>query len=355
MLGERIKRARIAAGLSQREAAKRAGLSAMAISKFERGLAAPTSKTLLRLARALDTRTEFFLRPDTVTVGKLEFRKRSSLRKKQLARIRADVLDQVERFLELLSIFPNDPVPAFEVPGTVPDVVASLEDVEEAALAVRDAWLLGRNAIPCMADTIEKHGIIVLTTDVDESRKFDGLATKANGYPVIVVGASWPGDRQRFTMAHELGHLVLEDRLGKGIEEEAACDRFAGAFLAPRDAVLMELGSRRNRIEPRELYQLKHEYGLSMQAWVHRARDVGVITPRVAKILFRTFSHRGWRKQEPGEPYPSERPHMFEQLVMNALAEDMISLSKAAELMSLPLGEFRDRLGIESPNAAAHQ
>jgi len=77
MLAERIKRARLAVGLSQRAAAERAGLSAMAISKFERGLTTPTSKTLVRLARALDTRLEFFFRPETITIRNLQFRKRS--------------------------------------------------------------------------------------------------------------------------------------------------------------------------------------------------------------------------------------------------------------------------------------
>ena len=354
MISKRIKQARTAAGLSQREAAKGAGLSAMAISKFERGETTPTSKTLIRLARALNTRTEFFFRPETVALSKLEYRKRSSLRKKQLARIEADVLDQVERFIELLNLFPNQPVTEFVAPANVPDVY-SMDGVEEVAGVVRDAWHLGRNGIPNLADTLEEHGIFVLTTAVDQSSQFDGLAAKVNGYPLVVVGDDWPGDRQRFTMAHELGHLVLAGRLGDGIDAEAACDRFAGAFLAPRDAVTMELGAHRSRIEPRELYQLKHEYGLSMLAWVFRARDVEVITSGVAGILMRMFSSRGWRKKEPGEPYPSEKPHLFEQLVMRALAEEMISTSKAAELMSLSLGEFRARLCIESPHAAAHQ
>lgn len=355
MIGNRIKRARIAAGLSQRETAKRAELSAMAISKFERDEVTPASKTLIRLAQVLDTRLEFFFRPDTVALGKLEYRKRSSLQKKQLARIEADVLDQVERFLELLSLFPNPPVHAFEVPVKVPGIVNSLDDIEDVALVVRDAWGLGRNGIPSMVDTLEEHGIFVLTTAVDESSRFDGLAAKVNGYHIVVVGADWPGDRQRFTLSHELGHLVLGGRLRDGIKEEAACDRFAGAFLTPRDAVTMELGSHRSRIEPRELYQLKHEYGLSMLAWVFRARDVGVITRRVAEILMRVFSARGWRKKEPGEPYPSEKHHLFEQLIMHALAEEMISMSKAAELMSLSLSQLREQLIIESPHVAAHQ
>lgn len=355
MIGERIKRARVAAGLSQREVGERAALSAMAVSKFERGLAKPTSKTLIRLARALGTRTEFFLRPMTVELQQPEYRKRASLSKKRLARVEADVLDQVERFLELLSLFPARPVASFEVPATVPKPVTSYAQVEEAALAVREAWHLGHNAIPQLADTLEERGLLVLTTDADDSAKFDGLAATVGELPVVVVGADWPGDRQRFTMAHELGHLVLDGRLPDDLDEEKACNHFAGAFLVPTPTVRHELGARRQRLEPRELYALKHEYGVSMMAWVFRAADAGVIGDVTKKKLFRFFSAKGWRKREPGEPVGSEVPKLFERLVLRALAEEMLSTSKAAELMGMPIAAFRHRLRFEGPRGAAHQ
>jgi Zn-dependent peptidase ImmA (M78 family)/transcriptional regulator with XRE-family HTH domain len=355
MIGERIKRARIARGLSQREVAKRAQLSAMAISKFERGEATPTSTTLIRLARALETPAEFFFRPQSVRLGKVEYRKRGSLGKKQLARIEADVVDQVERFLELLALFPTPPVRPFELPAALPASIDTMDDIEAVAFAVREAWQLGQHGIPVLADKLEEHGVIVFVTDVEDGGKFDGLAAKVSNYPVIVVGADWPGDRQRFTLAHELGHLLFAGRLADTLRGEAACNRFAGAFLVPGPTITAELGSHRNHIELRELYQLKHEYGLSMLALVYRARDVGIITSGVADVLFRTFSSRGWRKHEPDQPCPTETPHLFERLVMHALAEDMISTSKAAELMSMPLEKFRARLDLESPHAAAHR
>lgn len=355
MIGERIKRARLAAGFSQREVAKRSNLSAMAISKFERGEVTPTSGALIRVARALDTHIEFFFRPDRVVMGELRYRKRSSLGKKQLARIEANIMDQVERFLELLSLYPAPPVQAFAIPESLPVGINSLEQVEEVALLLREAWNLGHNPIRSVADVLEEHGIIVLVSDVDQGSKFDGLAAQVDGVPLVAVGRNWPGDRQRFTLAHELGHLVLAGRCGLKLDEETACHRFAGAFLVPKDAVITELGVRRRRIEPRELLQHKHEYGLSMAAWVFRARDAGVIGQPVADILMRTFSKKGWRKQEPGDAYPPERPHLFEQLVMHALAEEMISMSKAAELMSMSQSQFRQRLKLESVDAPAHQ
>lgn len=355
MIHERIKRARVAAGLSQREAAARADLSAMAISKFEQGQAVPTSSTLIRLARALNTRLEFFLRPITVTLGQPQYRKRASLSGKQLHQLEAQILNQVERFIELLQLFPRPPILPFSVPPSIPAQVDSLDAIEDAADALRSAWALGLNALPSLSDTLEARGVLVLETAVDVSSKFDGLATSVAGYPVIVIGDQWPGDRQRFTIAHELGHLILAGRLPSTLDVEAACDRFAAAFLVPRASVVQSLGEHRNFIAPRELLDLKHAFGLSIRAWVRRAHDVGVISAKTAATLFKTIAARGWNQLEPGDPFPPEHPTLFERLIFHALTEDLISTSKASELLGISSFELSQRMSLEGPNVAHHQ
>lgn len=354
MIGERLKHARVAAGLSMRELGEQAGLSAMAISKIETGKSTPTSGTLLKLARALGVRTESFFRPELPVLVAPEYRKRSTLPRKQLARVQADVLDQVERFLEVIALFPEPPVVPFEAPASLPKRVSSMEAVEDAAEALREAWHLGTNAIPCLADTLEERGFLVLTTGADESQKLDGMAATVGGFPIVVVGATWPGDRQRFTMAHELGHLVLEGRL-HGLDEEKACNRFAGAFLAPREAVRKELGSKRRRISAAELLAPKHEFGLSMGAWIFRAKDVGVLDDAHAVRMYRLFRQKGWHRVEPGPAIAPEQPKLFDQLVLRALAEDMVSTSKAAELLGLSTSALRNRLNLEAPPPERHE
>lgn len=353
MISERIKRARLAAGLSLREAGARAELSAMAISKFETGAAHPTSESLIRLARALDTNLEFFFRPLSVELQRPQYRKRASLSGKRLARIEADIMDQVERFCELVALFPNPPVPTFVVPSSVQEHVHRYDDIEQVALAVRDAWHLGQDAIPSLADTLEERGVLVLTTPVSAADGFDGLAATVSDFPVVVVGDSWPGDRQRFTLAHELGHLVLAGRLHPSLDEEKACNRFAGAFLVPAPAVRQELGKRRNRMEPLELFHLKHEYGVSMLAWVFRAFDMEIITEATRACLFRQFAANGWRKCEPGVQVPSESRKLFQRLILRALAEEMIGLSKAAELAGVSVARFREQLRFEGASDTA--
>jgi Zn-dependent peptidase ImmA (M78 family) len=82
---------------------------------------------------------------------------------------------------------------------------------------------------------------------------------------------------------------------------------------------------------------LKQKYGLSMQAWIYRAKDLSIISENTARRLFQQFRVNDWHRQEPGKPYPSETPKRMERLIYRALAEDLISRSRAQELMGKPL------------------
>ena len=353
MIGERIKQARKAAGLSLRTLADHAGVSAMAISKYETGKSTPSSRVLLSLAKALGVRTEYFLRPVKVELQEVEYRKHSRLPKKALQKIEGDITEQIERFIELEHLLPNGPVQPFVLPQNLNQKVSTLDEIEELAAALREAWNLGVDPIPVLTDMLEERGIKVFQSDAIPG-DFDGMAAKVDGIPVIVVSGNAPGDRQRFTLAHELGHLVLHGRLADELDDEAASNRFAGAFLAPEAEVRKELGDRRTWLEPQELAVLKKAYGLSMQAWMHRAKDLGILPESHYVEMRKYFSKHNWNKTEPGEAYPKEHPQLFEQLVFRALAQDLISESKAAELLRLPLMEFQKKRNMQSVRATAH-
>jgi Zn-dependent peptidase ImmA (M78 family)/transcriptional regulator with XRE-family HTH domain len=355
VIGQRLFRARKAAGLSLRDLAAKVDLSHAAIKKYEDEAATPNSATLIKLAQALQVRTEYFFRPETVALEGIEYRKRSTLPKKRLEAIEHEVIDQIERRIELENLFPVPPLKAFVPVAGLPKKIADLSQIEGAAEQVRNAWALGYAPIPELIDALETHGIRVFMIDAHADPKFDGLAASVNGMPVIVVGSNWPGDRQRFTMAHELGHLMLAGRLAEDVDEELACNRFAGAFLVPRQSALQELGSRRSYIELKELALLKEEFGLSMGGLLYRARDLGIVTPAWRDETVRQFRLKGWNLTEPGDAYPVEQSHVFEQLIFHALAEDYIGESKAAELMRMPLTAFRKMRTLEGGNAASHQ
>lgn len=355
MIGERLKRARAAAGLSMQALAQQVGVSANMIKKYEHDQSMPGSAVLIALAGALGVRSEYFFRPVKVALEGVEYRKRASTPAKVVKRIQADVLDQAERWQELANLWPNFPVSGFEIPGGLPNRVDALEALDAVADRLREVWSLGLNPIPNLIDVLESHGILVITTDVEEGTRFDGLQASVGGQPVIVVSSRWPGDRQRFTLVHELGHLLLHGRLSKGLDEERACNRFAGAFLLPASAMRRELGEKRHDLEMRELHFLKMEYGLSMQACLYRAADLDIITESLRKKLFVMFSKRGWRKKEPGESYPAEKTVLFQQLVYRALGGHIVGESKAAELLGMSLMTFHHARKMELQNAAANQ
>lgn len=341
MIGERIQQARKASGLSLRALAEKAGISAMAISKYENNQSVPSSGVILNIAKALGVRTEYFFRHATIELENINHREHEKLPEKEELKVRADVTDQLERWLMLEKFLPAPWSIPFELPPKLPAQITDFDEIEDAATDVRKHWNLGLNPVPDLVDMLETKGIKVFITKYDGHKNFNGLSATVNGAPVIVVGKHWTGDRQRFTLAHELGHLVLHGRLSASLDEEQACHRFAGAFIVPREMAKAALGEHRTWLEPQELMLLKHEWGLSMQAWSYRAHNLGITSKEAHKKIWRSYLQK-WKKaeREPDPQVPKEKTRLFAQLVYRALAEDMVSESKAAELMGVPLFEF---------------
>ena len=333
-VGERIKMARRMAGLSMDDLATTAGVSKMAISKYERGINVPGTGVLIRLAQALDVKVAYFLYPVSVSLSPPVYRRRKSLRVKDQNAVLGRTQEWLERYLDVESLFGS---PVEFTPPEINRRIARLDEVERAALELRQVWQLGLDPIENLVELLETRGIKVGM--VDGPDEFDALTMWANGsLPVIVVKRNSPGDRQRLNLAHELGHLVLEPV--EDVDEEKAAYRFAAAFLVPEPVARAELGDHRKTLDLYELHLLKHKYGLSMQAWVYRAKDLGIISSSVAASLFQKFRQENWHHQEPGDPIPPEEPGRMKRFVLRALAEDVISPSRAAELLGMPLTQF---------------
>lgn len=349
MLSKRLHQARQANGLSLRALAEQVGVSAMMLSKYERAESVPSSDVLLALSNALGVRTEYFFRTAVIDLERIEHRNKHRWNLPKLAetKVLADVRDQLERWSALDAAVPAPWSVPFSVPDDLPDQIASLDQIEDIAVRVREHWDLGQNPIPDLIDTFETHGIKVFTTRFDDPR-FEGMSARADHHQVVVVGRQWPGDRQRFTLAHELGHLVLDERLAEEIDKEKAADRFAGAFIAPATKVIEALGVRRRSLEIYELYLLKQEFGLSIGGWSYRAKDLGVIAKSTHSKFWRMLVNKDWNTTEPGEQCPSETPRLFEQTVYRALSQDLISESKAAELLSLSVRDLAAHRRMES-------
>jgi Zn-dependent peptidase ImmA (M78 family) len=343
IVAKRIKSARTLAGLSLRQLSlKMDGLvSHNAITKYENGLMMPDSKVLLALAMALNVKTDYFFRPYTVQIENIEFRKKSKSSIKNTKAIQQEVTDSIERYIEIeqflnISSEFNNPIKHIEI--------KSGKNIETAVNQLLTNWKLGFNGLSNVIELLEDKGIKLIELETEDD--FDGLSGWANNtIPVIVINKKFSIERKRFTSLHELGHLLLSFNSELDSKaKESLCHRFAGAMLIPMETMLLEIGKPRKNISISELVEIKKSYGISMQAIMARAKDLGIITQDYF-VMFRIWINQSdERKKEIGygQYIGNEQSGRFKQLIYRAAAEEIISMSKAANLSNQKLATFRD-------------
>jgi Zn-dependent peptidase ImmA (M78 family)/DNA-binding XRE family transcriptional regulator len=361
MNGDRIKLARKRAGLSLRALAHKMNdtVTAQAIGKYERDEMTPSSGVLIKLTEALDVSLAYLMTPQAIELGDVEFRTKANTSARDRAKVETSVLEAVERYLQIERILELDSA-QWNCPESMPERISNASQAEVLADKLRNAWELGFDPIPNMTELLEEKGIKVLLEDLpDKVSGFTCVVRRANhaDVPVVVVNESVNLERRRLTLAHELAHRVIAVKHDDEPDLEKWCNRFAGAFLIPRSHLECEIGRKRNALGYQELIDLKRLYRVAASALLVRLEQVGVIHSSALQYAFRTFA-RGWRSEEPNPLEQSsdaqrfEKPHRFERLVYRALAEDMISSSKAAELLRQPVAQVE--LGLRGPAHAYH-
>lgn len=342
MIGNRLKLARDAAGLSLRQLQDRMGdmVSAQAIGKYERDEMMPSSAVLLSIAKALDVSAEFLMSKRELALVDIDFRKGPAAAVKEERAVEAIVLDQAERYLELESLLPGVSID-WKAPAAKEFSIEKIEDAEGAAEKLRQLWKLGIDPIPSMTELLEEKGIKVISIQLPDlvsgSKAFANQEDR-KAAALIVVNSIHNGERQRFTLAHELGHLVL--RFNKSlshIEQEKAADRFAGAFLVAQEMLRKLLGKSRNVVAMGELLYLKGIFKVSIAMLAVRCRQLGILTQGAYNSLWRTLKSSGLVDTGAAEPQPipHEVPSRMRRLCLRAIAEEVISESKAAELLRI--------------------
>ncbi len=145
-------------------------------------------------------------------------------------------------------------------------------DIEPLASIVRSHWLLPSGPIDNLTAAIERAGAIVVLSSMSGCSVSGVTITVPGLFPLIVVNEEQPADRLRYTLSHELGHLVMHKFPSSNIEQEASS--FASAFLMPKSDVTIALRSKLNL--PR-LAALKKGWRAAMQALLYRAQTLDLI------------------------------------------------------------------------------
>lgn len=363
MLGERLKLARKKAGYSLRALSEAMDkkVSAQAIGKYERDEMMPASDVLTAMADILDVNLEYLMSNQVKELSGVEFRKHSGTSVKERSRVEATVIERVERYLsveEILDLDSSEWHEPFE-----PMVLEDLDDAEALANRLRKKWDLGTDPIPNMTELLEEKGIKVLVIELPE--RVSGLTCMVERgeskepVPVVVVNKFFPLERRRFTLAHELGHRLIDD--SSPVHHEKASDVFAGSFLVNAEHLKEEIGEQRHSVSYPELVALKRMYRVSAAAMLMRLKQIGILSESAVAYAFQTFA-RSWRKKEPRPLEPEdmkgefEKPKRFDRLCYWALSEKLISPSKASEFLQIPYYEMEQLLqGKVDNNENNHQ
>ncbi len=342
VFAERFKSARLMNGFSLQDLADAMGgiLSRQALHRYEKGEVIPDAEKISMLSKAFHVSPDYFFRTTKIAFSDIEYRKLSRMPQKGVAIINETTREYLSRYLELeeiigLSHHFNNPLKELKK-------ISTYEQVNKAAELLRKEWSLGTGSIFNIVELLEDKNIKVVKLSVDED--FDGLQTFVNKtIPVIAYNGKKTSkpDRIRFTLLHELAHLLLD--LGDCTEKqkEVLCHQFAGAMLLPEETIKAELGNYRTKLSSLELGNIKKQYGISMQAIVMRARACGIINEHYTKQFFFLIKQQNWRVDEPFDYEGVEKSNRFEQLLFRALIEDQISMSKAASLLNKSLAEFK--------------
>lgn len=332
-MNERLKQLRLARGYSLEDLSARIGglVTKQALSKYEKGAMQPSPAVLKGLAEALGVKTVELIRPPVHKITLLAFRKMASMGAKEEESIKALVQVEFEKRLLLQERISGKR----QLGIRLGNYVAHDEKMaDEAAETLRADLRLGVDPIGNMTALLEDHAVHVIS--LGASRKFDGFSAVASDVKGTAVSAAVvcrndvSGDRQRLTLAHELGHLVLKESDTK--QSEKLAYRFAAAFLVPREPLVKEIGEKRTSLNVNELLILKARFGVSVQALIRRMRDLEIISEPTYKSACITISRMGWRTKEPGTPLPSERSTWLEQAALRAWSEGLIN---DAEIQSL--------------------
>jgi Zn-dependent peptidase ImmA (M78 family)/transcriptional regulator with XRE-family HTH domain len=303
---DRLRQARELQGLTQTALARQVGVHPSAIAQLETGRIQPSPAVLDALSRATRCPPTFFMRPSgpALPLGSLRFRARAVM----TARERRQAWGYAQTLYELMaSLAAQTDYPAPRLPRLAGDPVAA------AAVTRQALGLAPDQPIGPLIRTVEHHGVWVLAIPVPLPRR-DACSTWAGGdgaTPVIVVAATPAGDRRRFSVAHELGHLVLHhtpEGATHALERQA--DAFAEAFLLPAGAMRTALLP---PITLTTLADLKVHWGVSLQALIRRAHTLDLLTPSQYRSLSAQLGARGWRTREP-ITVPVERPRALRQL-----------------------------------------
>lgn len=342
---ELVTLARVSRGWSAAQLAEALRMSSSAFNRYESGRVAFPADRVEDLVFHLDYPASFFTRRSAPVYGvgpdSVYHRKRSSAGKRVLAR--AYALAEVRRLeAQKLEAFAGLPaVPRYPS--------ERYDDPAKVARTLRAKWSVPMGPVFNLTRLAEDNGLAVYVHNFG-TRYIDGfMHISSDRLSVIHMNRDLPPDRWRWTLAHELGHLVMHrDFPSDAADVEGEANAFAAEFLAPA----YEIGPSLFNLDESGLFRLKSEWRISMSALIRRAWDLGIIDSYRKRRLFIWLSKSGYRSREPDhlDP-PVEYPALPARMVLRCVAELGFDRPGLLDYLAIGAQDFEAYYGTGLPGA----
>ena len=341
-VGDMLRLARQRLGFTQKLAAAKLGIAQPLLSRFENGVADPDDEILSKAGRVYDIPRSFFdvkepVYGPPVSVHPMP-RAKADVTARDLDMVTAELnirVMQMRRFLEAVDFEPTKEIPFLDV--------EQYGSPEKIAAVVRAHWNIASGPIKNLMAIVERAGVVVGTSDFGGA-SISGMTFRVPGQPpLVLLNSQNPADRLRFTLAHELGHLVMHRFPTPEMEEQA--NEFASALLMPREEMKQVFSGR--VVNLALLASLKPEWRVAIQALLMRARSLGYVTDNQNRYLWQQISSRGWRLREPPElDFEPERPGVVKSILDAHLNQLGYSIADLSNFIPLHSHEFSRMYGI---------
>lgn len=354
IIPEKLTEARCVRGLNVTELANLIGVTRQAVSRYEQGASDPSENVMIRVCEELNFPIEFFTNTLVAnrSLNTTFFRslKTSEAKMRTSVEIKCLWTGEIREFMAKMLNLPKLNLPCLDLVINKPNYTKA--DIEYCAKALRRHWNLGDKPIFNLAYEMEKNGIIISGASIDNST-IDACHSMVYGHPIVFIGTDKSSCcRERFSLSHELGHLILHGHITRDdlkeksilskIESEA--NYFAGAFLLPEETILTEITSTKIN----HLLYIKERWKVSLAAIICRCENLGIIDEYRALQLRKQLSYKKWRKKEPfDDEIPVEQPQLLQSGLDMIFSNGLISKSSFLDYFNYPLEDMAEICNVD--------
>lgn len=317
------------------------GLSQSNLSNFEKGICSLSEDIINKIIDVLGFPEEFYEISIGNRVENSHYRRKSCLSKGEKSKIEYSdkligyIIDNMGDSIE----YPEFTLKNFD-----------LEDgysPEYAAQYTRKLLGIKEGPVDYIIKLFEQRGIIVVEM-AEDVNKFDGVSfitDKSNH--VIIINKNFSNDHKRYTLAHELGHIImhLSNSIPDFRDKENEAYKFASEFLMPEDEIKNSLIG----VKTPYLMELKSYWLTSMASIARRAMNLKCIDKNRYTNINIELSRNGYRKHEPINVF-IDTPFIYNEAYMihkNQLGYSDETLAKAFDL---PIDVIKDFCSMNKYN-----